>query len=448
MRVLVTALILILALAQIAPGQARWKEFHGPEIGPGPRYGHGMALDTHRKVIVLFGGRNEDNMNDTWEFDLTTLTWTKKDPNSAPRERRNFAIAYDPSLRKTVIQSGFQLFDPEGSGFYSPSTWEWDGQDWHFITTSGPDKRSLHSMVWDDTRKQIVLFGGHNNLAEFESFDGTWIYERGGWTERFPFFVPHRRYAHTMAYDSANKRVLMYGGKHGTLEYTDQVYAWNGRDWKLLAKGGPGNRAFLASAFDSDRGVLVMFGGEYLGRFNDTWELRGNTWKKLNVKAPLPARRERHAMVYDPFNKRMWMFGGQTKNGNDGRLYYLTLGPEFDLIPTSLKVQPKNRMVRGSKASFIVRIKNQSKDDSTGFRITFYFSKDDTFSGNDFMVFSKEIKEGIAASKINKYVFNRRISKSIPVGDYYLVVSIDPTGNDVRASNNIVVSKSVFKIVE
>jgi hypothetical protein len=40
------------------------------DMGPSPRYLHGLAYDRHRERSVLFGGVNDkgENLGDTWEL--------------------------------------------------------------------------------------------------------------------------------------------------------------------------------------------------------------------------------------------------------------------------------------------------------------------------------------------------------------------------------------------
>ncbi len=55
----------------------RWIEV-APVLRPSSRYGHAMAYDELRGVVVIFGGIDADGnyLSDTWEYD--GLTWTQK----------------------------------------------------------------------------------------------------------------------------------------------------------------------------------------------------------------------------------------------------------------------------------------------------------------------------------------------------------------------------------
>ena len=60
----------------------RWQKMT-PLQSPPSRYGHSMAYDETRGVIVMFGGSSFDNalLHDTWEYD--GITWVQKFPSQA-----------------------------------------------------------------------------------------------------------------------------------------------------------------------------------------------------------------------------------------------------------------------------------------------------------------------------------------------------------------------------
>ena len=39
-------------------------------------------------------------------------------------------------------------------------TWEWNGKDWAFVSSSGPGPKAAHAMAYDSARPRTVLFGG------------------------------------------------------------------------------------------------------------------------------------------------------------------------------------------------------------------------------------------------------------------------------------------------
>ena len=98
--------------------------------------------------------------------------------------------------------------------------------------------------------------------------------------------------------------------------------------WVRIATEGPPSRASAAMCYDSDRHVIVLFGGNtgpntaggypgaggYLG---DTWEFDGTNWtQRLPVTSPVG--RYQANMVYDSYRHRAVLFGGQRYDGTYG----------------------------------------------------------------------------------------------------------------------------------
>ena len=72
----------------------------------------------------------------------------------------------------------------------------------------------------------------------------------------------------------------------------------------------PQARLGQAMAYDSRRGVVVLFGGySYTGFLNDTVEMTAGTWVK-RIPARAPAERYGHVMIYDSVRSETVLFGG------------------------------------------------------------------------------------------------------------------------------------------
>ncbi len=97
--------------------------------------------------------------------------------------------------------------------------------------------------------------------------------------------------------------------------------------------GTPGPRLGSAMAYDSDRGVTVLFGGEYHQSGNndlfwdDTWEYDGIQWKPITIAGSKPQARDNHKMCYDTVRKQILLVGGRNENGltRDAWVYYSTV---------------------------------------------------------------------------------------------------------------------------
>jgi len=119
---------------------------------------------------------------------------------------------------------------------------------------------------------------------------------------------PGARRDHTLAYDSSRGVVVLFGGRQGS-DVVGDTWEWDGSAWTQVATTGPLARFGAAMAYDSARQVTVLFGGQvgttYLG---DTWEWDGTTWTQAATTGP--SARVSTAMAYDSARQVSVLFGG------------------------------------------------------------------------------------------------------------------------------------------
>jgi len=72
----------------------------------GSREGAAMAYDAARHRIVLFGGRENQFLADTWEWD--GVIWVQRSPLASPSPRRSHAMTYDAARQRVVLFGGSQ----------------------------------------------------------------------------------------------------------------------------------------------------------------------------------------------------------------------------------------------------------------------------------------------------------------------------------------------------
>jgi hypothetical protein len=123
---------------------------------------------------------------------------------------------------------------------------------------------------------------------------------------------PLSRLEHAMAYDSNRGVTVLYGGLHNPSPVFGDTWEWDGVTWSRKSTDGPGPRTYVAMAYDSARKVCVLFGG---AGDSDTWEWDGNTWTLKGNTGPSP--RAAHAMAYDSARGVIVLFGGWTTTPND-----------------------------------------------------------------------------------------------------------------------------------
>lgn len=248
-----------------------------PAISPPPLAAAVMAYDTARGRSVLFGGSTPTAViSDTWEWDGNT--WIKRDLATSPPPMAWAAMAYDSARGRMVL---FGAFNPFGA--WLSETWEFDGSAWtqaHPANYPSSGRRGA-AMAFDSSRNRIVMFGGSDPSVSVRTAE-TWEWDGTNWTRKTPTVSPYERLWHAMAFDPQRNRTILFGGDHLQPYYlgdTNDTWEWDGsqwtRDWTAAA---PSVRAGHSMVYDSALGRMVLFGGYNAGVSpntypSDTWEL-------------------------------------------------------------------------------------------------------------------------------------------------------------------------------
>jgi hypothetical protein len=162
-----------------------------------------------------------------------------------------------------------------------------------------------------------VLFGGANaTLISGE----TWTWDGTNWSNLSPATGPVPRDGAALAPDGTGA-LMLFGGEDANGMSLGDGWRWDGAAWTPLCGSGalpacgPPARAFHMMAFDANRGLTVLFGGEDAGAsMNDTWEWNGAMWTQacltVACQGILPTARDRGGLVYDTFRQATVLFGG------------------------------------------------------------------------------------------------------------------------------------------
>jgi len=124
--------------------------------------------------------------------------------------------------------------------------------------------------------------------------DGSYSAVAPGWYQASPAASPSARTEHAMAFDSTRGVTVLFGGNTGTAN--GETWEWDGTEWKQVAGTGPAPRFGHAMTF---RGNAVLFGG--VG-FGDSWEWDGSTWRET----PAPAGNRPSVRAYCGFANDCW----------------------------------------------------------------------------------------------------------------------------------------------
>jgi Galactose oxidase, central domain len=219
----------------------------GSDLGPSPpaRWAGMMTYDASDGYVLMFGGSSK---NDTWTF--SDGRWTELSP------------PLSPSIR-----------------VWAP-------------------------MTYDAADGYVLMFGGQGSGTEHRLLD-TWTFHAGLWTNRTSSVgaPPSFSYGSSMAYDSEDGYVVLYGGGRGGT-FTNATWTYVAGHWTNITRTAgtaPACRFDASMADDPAAGYVVLFGGNghpnggcfTVGepvQLNDTWEFSGGRWTELSPATSPPAR--------------------------------------------------------------------------------------------------------------------------------------------------------------
>ena len=250
------------------------------------------------------------------------------------------------------VGTTYLLYATTGAGtwYFNPVTKTWVGQN----TPSGntgptPSGRIAAAVDYSVTDKAFVLFAG-----SLDSDRTVWKLDVTTklWTN-LPVPAtgapPHlREMLNSFVYDKQNNVFILFGGQctgdvqcpNGNLNGETWAYHLSTNTWvNMKPPSSPGARAQQVMTYDSDNGVVVLFGGltQDLAINDDTWiyHYPSNTWTRLFPDTK-PLGRYLAQIAYDPLAKRTVIFGGVSNAGIGADIWGLKLTPAVTLPAVSL----------------------------------------------------------------------------------------------------------------
>ncbi|HEX8412169.1 MAG TPA: kelch repeat-containing protein [Thermoanaerobaculia bacterium] len=237
-----------------------------------------------------------------------------------PSPRTQPRMVFDEQTGVVVLFGGRTNEDPAtGLTHASSETWTWVRGSWQQVfPATTPPGRSSHSMVYDSKRGRIVMFGGRKEATvvrtSFTFHDDTWVYQNGDWTELETANRPPSRHFASMAYDRVRDRVVLFGGyrfqaDNRTIEPLYDTWEFDGTNWTEIQKVGPSVDKPLMS-YDVARNQLILLG------INTTfqtqmyrWDVETSSWKAVTPEK-LPTCVHEATLDYQFHNERLVLVGG------------------------------------------------------------------------------------------------------------------------------------------
>ncbi len=249
---------------------------------PGTRYFSAAVLDPSANQMIVFGGDSGNSaLTDVWRLSLgATPFWTQVAPSGTAPSYGGGSAVYDATNSRMIVFGGF---NSSGNG-----------------------------------NQTSVL-----NYANGKNGTPAWI------TLSPTGSLPPVRAGHTAVYDTANDRMIVFGGYTGSSYLNDVWVLTNANDlggtpgWIQLTPSGtaPSARSEQNAVYDQANNRMIVFGGISNGgnRLNDTWVLSnanglGGTpaWTQLQPTGGVPAGRILATTIFDPTTDSMVLFGGQS----------------------------------------------------------------------------------------------------------------------------------------
>lgn len=271
---------------------------------PGVRSYPAMCFDERRGVAVLFGGTSNA---DTWEWD--GLRWAMIPLPAWPYGRDHPSLTFDP-LRGVAVMFGGH-FGPQSA--VTNETWEYDGLAWRQRMGPLPPARTFHAAAYDRVRGELVLFGG--GVPNTTRYADTWVWNGSVWAERMAP-GPAARWQHAMEFDRARGVVVLHGGYLEQGGETTQTWEWDGAAWTLRSGAGPNTGEMY---FDARLGRVRLLAAASFTRPErlSVWDWNGADWTP--VPALGPEWRRHAATAYDTARESVLLYGGYNVMGGPQR---------------------------------------------------------------------------------------------------------------------------------
>jgi N-acetylneuraminic acid mutarotase len=309
-----------------------------PPLAPSARYGASMAYVGASNNFLLFGGTNVSNdYNDLWQFNGTTQNWTMlinlDIVGSPPRSSFN-AMTYDLDRNSLIL---FEKVNTQTWAYaVGNNTWALE-----VFNTLHPFQSNV-PMVYIVDNETSVIFCNVNDSSENQN-PVTFVYQKGkfgdyDWAvkpdymplypilgvETTPFQISANNLNNTYAYNAVANTVLLslwkpaippsVGPNNETWEYNCTTLQWRSIPDSIIGDVVT-NRQGASMVYVADKNIYILFGGRTsFTSDNKLFTFDGVKWTELTPSVPIPSPRYGAAMVYNPVNSTVLMFGGSGVN--------------------------------------------------------------------------------------------------------------------------------------
>jgi hypothetical protein len=308
------------------------------------------VYDVATSQTLLMGGVDDRGYFDqTWAWSAGTWTMLSGFPASGPKVGTPFlgrtfpGAAYDSVRNVITVFGGIgRSIDnaPTGATIDLNDTWQsTDGITWTNVTpASSPLARGWTQLAYDSANSRLVMFGGFANQLGI-SYGDTWGFANGAWSLIAATNSAGVRDSHGMAYDQARQKVVVFGG------YLADVIELTGSTWAQAVRvDRPDPEDEHAMTVDTDRNVAFLYGGGGL----EVWELTPSIPAWLFYTFTGPNERTGATAAFEPLRHKVLLFGGRqfvlgTAGAKLGDTWEWTRGPNYAWTNVTPAVSPVAR---------------------------------------------------------------------------------------------------------
>lgn len=196
--------------------------------------------------------------------------------------RQTRVYTHPAHFRDLGSSSRVDITTEPGSVTLSTQAYQWTPLS---LLNTHPSPRSGHVMAYNSINDRVVLFGGHyapHDLTATDYYADTWTFDPStqSWTSVTPVHSPPLMFDLAMAFDSRRGVMVLFGQlisppQPGTIVRETWEYNTATNTWTQIATtqwpGTSWNPYSPAMAFDPNRRVMIVYGAGAL-LYRDTWE--------------------------------------------------------------------------------------------------------------------------------------------------------------------------------
>lgn len=249
-------------LWQFDPQTESWSQLSPAGGPPPPRAYHCMAYNSYHNEVWVYAGFNGSSLNDVWKYKISTNQWSTNSAWDGPYARHSAMCAMFEDKQAgsgMVVTGGLTAF---GGGYPNgcPLTYYFSGDGW-YQKANAPYKWAYGDACFMSA-EGVVFVVGRTDTGGF--YAGCYDPILNAWEKRATASPPTGvRFYPSVAYDDVNHYALLFGGAPQNNLGVGALHAYDiyTNKWLELADYSREGRTRHACAFNCADNELFVWGG-------------------------------------------------------------------------------------------------------------------------------------------------------------------------------------------